>query len=228
MASRKEQKERLKAERLQREREAAAAERRKRLVGYGAGGGLAVAAVVAVIVAIAAGGGGNGSSLSGGTQGEFPEGSVPPARTANLDQAARAAGCKLEDFEEEGNGHVEGTVDYKTNPPTSGDHNPIPAEDGAYTAAPETEALVHSLEHGRIVIQFDPRAPDSAKGDLNALFDELQYHVTLTPNETGMPFEVAATAWTHLLGCKQMDERTFDAIRAFYQQYVDQGPEFVP
>src|SRR5919106_1461995 len=71
MTSRKEQKERLKAERLQREQEAAAAERRKRLVGYGAGGGLAVAAIAAVIVAIAASGGGDGGSLSGGVQGGF-------------------------------------------------------------------------------------------------------------------------------------------------------------
>lgn len=227
MASRKEEKERLKAERLQRERDAAAAERRKRLVGYGAGGGLAVAAVVAVIVVITAGGGGNGGSGSG-VQGEFPEGSAPEARTAALDQAARAADCKVEESESEGEGHVEGTVDYETNPPTSGDHDPIPAEDGAYTAAPETEALVHSLEHGRIVVQFDPAASDSVKGDLKALFDELQYHVILTPNETGMPFEVAATAWTKLLGCRQMNTRVFDAIRAFHAEFVDRGPEFVP
>ena len=227
MASRKEQKERLKAERLQREREAAAAERRKRLVGYGAGGGLALAAIVAVIVVIAAGGGGNGG-LASGAQGDFPEGSVPETRTADLEQAARVAGCQLEEFPEEGNAHVETTVDYGTNPPTSGDHHPIPAEDGAYTGAPDTEALVHSLEHGRIVIQFDPAARDSVKGDLKALFDELQYHVILTPNETGMPFEVAATAWTHSLGCRQMNERVFDAIRAFHAEFVDQGPEFVP
>jgi hypothetical protein len=180
-----------------------------------------------VIVVIAAAGG-NGGSLAGGTQGEFPEGSVPAIRTADLDQAARAAGCKLEEFEEEGQGHVETTVDYNTNPPTSGDHDPIPAADGAYTGAPETEALVHSLEHGRIVIQFDPAAPDSVKGDLKALSDELQYHVILTPNETGMPFEVAATAWTRSLGCRQMNERVFDAIRAFHADFVDQGPEFVP
>lgn len=227
MASRKDEKERLKAERLARERDAAAAARRKRLVGYGAGGGLAVAAVVAVIVVIAAGGG-NGGSASGGARGEFPEGSVPPTTTADLQQAARAADCKLENFPEQGNGHVRTSVDYETNPPTSGDHNPIPAEDGAYTDAPETEALVHSLEHGRVIIQFDPGAPDAVKGDLKALFDELQYHVILTPNETDMPFEVAATAWTQSVGCPQLNERAFDAIRAFYQQYVDQGPEFVP
>jgi hypothetical protein len=227
MAGRREQKERLKAERMQREHEAAAAERRKRLVGYGAGGGLAVAAVVAVIVVIAAGGGGNGDSASG-VQGEFPEGSVPEARTADLDQAARAADCKVEDLEYEGESHVQGTVDYKSNPPTSGNHNPIPAEDAAYTAAAETEALVHSLEHGRIIIQFDPAVPDSVKGDLKALFDELQYHVILTPNETGMPFEVAATAWTRSLGCPRMNEQVFDAIRASHADFVDQGPEFVP
>jgi len=47
VASRKEQKEALRRERLEREREAAEQARRKRMVGYGVGGVLALAAVVA-------------------------------------------------------------------------------------------------------------------------------------------------------------------------------------
>ena len=45
---------------------------------------------------------------------------------------------------------------YKTNPPTSGDHDPTPAEDGVYEAdsPPDVEQSVHSLEHGRINIQY--------------------------------------------------------------------------
>jgi len=43
-----------------------------------------------------------------------------------------------------------------------------------------------------------------------------------------MPFAVAATAWTHILGCKTMNPRVFDAIRAFRERFVDKGPELIP
>ena len=43
-----------------------------------------------------------------------------------------------------------------------------------------------------------------------------------------MPFAVAATAWDQLLGCQKMNDKVFDAIRAFTATYIDQGPEVVP
>jgi hypothetical protein len=232
MASRKEQKERLKAERLERERQAESAERRKRLVGYGAGGVLVAAVLAALVVVILAGGDGGGSA--GGAEPvsstDFPEGSLPPQETADLEEAADAASCKVQETKEEGNEHVPpgSEVEYDANPPTSGDHFAVPADDGAYTEAPETGAVVHALEHGRIFIQFDPAAPDSVKGDLKALYDEDPYHMVIAPNDTDMPYEVAATTWTRALVCQQMNEDVFDAIRAFRDEYRDEGPEFVP
>ncbi len=231
MASRKEQKERLRAERLERERQAQSADRRKRLVGYGVGGVLAIALLIGLGI-LALGGvlGGDDSSGSTVSQGEYPEGSVPPVETADLQEAAMAAGCELEEIPEEGSEHVaEGTtVEYEGNPPTSGDHVLVPAEDGAYTESPPTEALVHALEHGRIFIQFDPTVPESVKGDLKALYDEDPYHMIIAPNDTDMPYEVAATTWTQTLGCLKMNDKVFDAIRAFRDEYRDEGPEFVP
>jgi hypothetical protein len=231
MASRKEQKERLKAERLERERQAESADRRKRLVGYGAGGVLVAAVLVALVVVVAGGDGGGGA---GGAEpaeaSDYPEGSVPAQETADLEEAARAADCRLRESEEEGNEHVPpgSEVEYEANPPTSGDHFAVPADDGAYTEAPETGELVHSLEHGRIYIQFDPAVPDSVKGDLKALYDEDPYHMVIAPNNTDMPYEVAATTWTTALTCPEMNEDVFDAIRAFRDEYRDEGPEFVP
>ncbi len=233
MASRKEQKERLKAERLERERQAQSAERRKQLVGYGAGGVLVVGVIVALVVVILAGGNDDGGAAGGAelaSADEFSEGSVPAQDVTDLEEAADAAGCKLKESPSEGNEHVppDTEVEYGTNPPTSGDHFAVPADDGAYVEAPETSALVHSLEHGRIFIQFDPAAPESVMGDLKALYDEDPYHMIIAPNETDMPYEVAATAWTRTLGCPEMNEDVFDAIRAFRDEYRDEGPEFVP
>ena len=48
--------------------------------------------------------------------------------------------------------------------------------------------------------------------------------MVLFPNRR-MPYEVAVTAWGHLLGCKKVNDETFDAIRAFRDRYRDQGPE---
>jgi hypothetical protein len=39
---------------------------------------------------------------------------------------------------------------------------------------------------------------------------------------------VSATAWTHALNCERMNDRVFDAIRAFRTRWIDRGPERVP
>jgi hypothetical protein len=43
-----------------------------------------------------------------------------------------------------------------------------------------------------------------------------------------MPFQVAAVAWTHFLGCPTMNDKVFDAMRAFRTRFVDKGPELIP
>ena len=79
-----------------------------------------------------------------------------------------------------------------------------------------TENLVHALEHGRIILQYDPtKAPQRRLGQLKGLFDEDPYHLVLTPNATKMPYAVAATAWGHIAGCKRVTDETFDVLRAF-------------
>jgi hypothetical protein len=223
MSSRKDQKAELRAEREQREREAAAAEKRRRMVGYVVGGGLAAAALIAIVVVLVSGGSGSKAS-----SGDWPKGSVPAQQVNDLTAAAKAAGCQLNNPKDEGNQHVSTQVQYKANPPTSGNHNPDPATDGAYLTAPAKEHTVHSLEHGRIEIQFKPTVPDSVKGTLKALFDEDQYHMLIFPNQTNMPYEVAATAWDHELVCAKYNDKVPDAIRAFKNQYRDHGPETVP
>jgi hypothetical protein len=230
MASRKEQKEALRAERERKAQEAAATERRRRMVGFGAAGALIAAAVIAIVVVLAAGGGGGGGG--GGKAAEpdsadFPKGSIPKQNATNLEAAAKAAKCKVQQFPMEGRNHVSGHVDYKTNPPTSGNHNEIPAADGAYTQAPEMENLVHELEHGRIILWFQPNATPQLKGQMKALFDEDDYHMVLTPNMRHMPAQVAASAWTRSITCPTVNAKTWDALRLFRDRYRDQGPEQV-
>jgi hypothetical protein len=240
VSSRKEQKERLRLEREQREAEARAAERRKRLIGYGAGGALALVAVVVVAVLLISAGGGDGS-VKGGSDDVLPEGgSVPEQRVTDLAAAARAARCDLDSFRADSRDHtadLSERVSYKSNPPTSGKHFQTPAEDGAYSEAPAAQELVHSLEHGRVVIWFKPSLPREQRANLRSLFEEDDYQMLITPDPDRMKYAVAATAWSadpaplgtgRLLGCPRITPQVYDALRAFRDEHRGNGPEPVP
>jgi len=237
MSSRQEEKERRKAERLERERAEAAAAKRKRLVATVAGG-LAAAAAIAVLVFVVIGGGddndpdGPSTAISGGAP-------IPAQQISDLDDAAKAAGCAVREFPDEGAEHTEGArkpSDYKTNPPTSGNHNITPAQDGLYTAGsePAIENWVHTLEHGRILLQYKPGTPKLVVDQLQTLFNEPVkggpdgYHMVLMRNNTLMKYQVAAVAWRKYVVCNQVNDKTWDALRAFRDMHVDTAPEQVP
>jgi hypothetical protein len=232
MSSRKEEKEARRAERLAREQEEQEQARRRRMYSIVVGGALAVAAIAAVVVAVAAGGGSGGNGSVGGLPSpkqQFAGGIDPPPQQAtDLDQAAKAAGAVLKHPVIEGRTHItDKLVKYKTNPPTSGNHDPQPADDGVYSQtfdARDTMHFVHTLEHGRIELQYDPTLRKRQIDQLGGLFNEDPYHMVLFPNRK-MPYKVAATAWGHLIGFDKVTPATFDALRAFRDRYRDQGPE---
>jgi hypothetical protein len=230
VSSRQKEKERRRQERLERERAAAAAAQRKRRFGLVAGGGLAVVAIAAIaVVALAGGGKDSVAKPTGGLS--IADAPIPAARDLPLAQAAKAAGCTARTFPSEGRTHVLTPVTYKTNPPTSGNHNPTPAHDGIYDPGntPAKENLVHSLEHGRIEVQYKPGSSRRTIGQLQSLVKQMQDQgdprLLLFENETSMPYAVAATAWTHMLACPAMNQRVPDAIRAFTKTYDLKAPE---
>jgi hypothetical protein len=233
MSSRKEQKEALRAERERREQEAAAAERRKRMIGYGAAGALVLAAVIAIVVVVLAGGGdggGDNGRAAEPTADDIEAVPIPEARGTNLDEAARSANGELEQHESEGRSHVSGEVEYKSNPPNSGNHFEFPAEDGFYFGdnAPSPESLVHSLEHGRVIFWYQPNASRQLVGQLKSLYDEDNYHVIVAPNPRRMEAQLAASSWTRTLTIPEVSDASWDALRLFRDRYRDQAPERVP
>jgi hypothetical protein len=182
-------------------------------------GQLIAAAIVALSTAILA-----YALFGGGSSG----GSPSKEQLAQLRGAAAAAGCSVTSFPSEGRSHTEAPVTYKTNPPTSGPHNPAPAPDQEYTAAPPKENYVHSLEHGRIELQYKPGSPPAVVNAVRAVYREFTHHMLLFPNNTGMDYEVAATAWKHRLGCVRFNPRVPEALRRFRDAYRDRAPEQVP
>jgi hypothetical protein len=175
------------------------------------------------------------------------EGTPPPsAELADLEEAADAAGCEVQldlgderelalkgklefGFKVQPNGHVaeDAEPEYETSPPTSGVHGDVPLADGAYLDAPEPINSVHSLEHGRVEIQYSPDLSEDDQLALKGVFDEDPDGMQMFPNPE-MPYAVAATAWTNLLGCDSYTPETLDAIRAFRDEFRGQGPEDIP
>ncbi len=85
--------------------------------------------------------------------------------------------------------------------------------------------VVHSLEHGRIQVQYSPDLPEEDQLALKGVFDEARPGMVLFPNPD-MPYDVAVTAWTQMVGCKSFEgAATLDVIRDFRDQYLGQGPE---
>lgn len=233
MSSRQEEKERRKQERLAREQELEKAERRRRMLGMLAGGVLGLAAIAAIVVAVLAGGGGDDPKPAAGG----PRVPIPAQKVSDLRDAARAADCTYRTFTPGPNDreHVDGSVNYRQNPPVFGPHAPTPATDGNYAGqgALDREPLVHALEHGRVVIWYKPDLPQRRISQLETLFDEpiegqpAGYKQILVEN-ADIPGQVAASGWGHQLICPRFTNATFDALRTFRATAVDKGPENVP
>jgi hypothetical protein len=238
MSHRQEEKARRREERLAREQaDKARAARQKRLqLVLGGLVGAAAIAVVILLVSGTLGGGDDGSATAG--EASTPDATnvtIPEAAIGDLKEAAEAAGCKLSNPEIEGATHEDREftkADYKTNPPTSGNHFPEWYDDGVYApgSTPQLGMLVHTLEHGRINVQYKPGTPAETVSQLEALLAEQNdgYHMLLYENTTDMDAQVAATTWGHSVTCPEMNDQVFDALRTFRNEYIDQGPENVP
>lgn len=142
---------------------------------------------------------------------------------------------------DEGRGHVaEGTrVDYRTDPPTSGAHydgtevpavynRPVvhcPDDQGDEPGVPCYEKLVHNLEHGHVVVYYDPdRIPAEAMDhllQLNARYQGDWAAVLAVPRKDDR-YVAILTAWRHWLRLERYDRALVDA---FVNAYMGRGPE---
>lgn len=147
-------------------------------------------------------------------------GSPLPAQPADVE----LPGTQFPDLGQE---HVPETerVQYNSNPPTSGPHYAQPAAWGVYTEAPLDEQLVHNLEHGGIIISYDPAQVQEAElqqiREQARELSEINPRVVVTPR-TEMDAAIALTAWGYLQKLESYDP---DAVRTFYDAHIGRGPE---
>lgn len=136
----------------------------------------------------------------------------------------------IETFPSEGATHVPvGTaVAYRTDPPTSGNHYPVPQGGGYYETPIAAGFLVHAMEHGGVIVYYDPATvTDAQKNSLEAL---AQAHPGVFAQVVCLPrndpaYSIILTAWTHRLRLPTYDQSRIDGFIALF---LDQGPEGSP
>ncbi|RIK39982.1 MAG: hypothetical protein DCC58_14525 [Chloroflexi bacterium] len=113
-------------------------------------------------------------------------------------------------------------TNYRSNPPTSGDHYPSTARWGISDVPLQDEFMVHNLEHGGIIIQYDcPEGCPEVVQQLTEIVSPYPVKLILAPREN-MDHMIAVTAWSRLL---TLDEVNVEQIQAFIDAYIDRGPE---
>lgn len=164
---------------------------------------LAIGAAVAGVVVAILGGSDRGTQAT-----------LPPVRETQLVKAVEASGCELR----RARGREQLT------PPVDGPPG-TPARPRFYEDAPPLEKLTAALRRGVIVIYYD----DGVDGERLELLRSLQMVVPtgtiVAPDATGMPYEVAVTAYRRLLGCERFTDTTIDAIRLFHGRFIGLGPD---
>jgi hypothetical protein len=141
--------------------------------------------------------------------------------------------AKIEEFPSEGNDHVApGTkVQYRTNPPTSGNHYPAWSDWGVFDTAPADETLVHNLEHGGIVIFYDcPKGCPSAKNSLAGYanrYDSKGFTGIMLVPRSNMPegARIALVSWQNRMLLQTLD---VNKINDFVAKRLNKGREADP
>jgi hypothetical protein len=99
----------------------------------------------------------------------------------------------------------------------------MPIDPGFYTGRQRPTQLVHSVEHGHIVIYYDAPGADtmSTLKDWTALFGGHWDGVVAVPS-SGLGKAVVLTAWRKIL---KLDSFEPAAAAAFIDTYRGRGPE---
>lgn len=118
-------------------------------------------------------------------------------------------------------------VNYDHVPPTGGPHYGGVVRPGFYEQRQPLGDLVHNLEHGHVVIYYDPAALDAeAEESLReyvTTYTDPWASVVVVPNPRDDPESAyVLTAWEHRL---RMDDYDEDVVRAFLAEFLGRGPE---
>ncbi|WP_058993945.1 DUF3105 domain-containing protein [Haloarcula sp. CBA1127] len=177
-------------------------------------------------------GGGSSDADLVGTAGAQPLSAVEASgvEASPLDDTGdsdRLAG--VEQFPDRGANHVEdgSAIDYQRFPPLSGTHYASTEDAGFYEATPLLGSLVHTLEHGAVIVYYDPAeiSPEARQSlrEFSSVHTGTWRSVVAVPNPNDDPRATyVVTAWQHEL---TMDSYDAETVHAFLSEYLGRGPE---
>ena len=143
-----------------------------------------------------------------------------------LDTILTAGDCEVDERTDTGGeaNHIPNPT-YEVNPLAGGAHTADAASEGVYDPgeAPADGPLVHAMEHGFIVIWYQPQIPAAELERLEDIAEDDRYsNATLLVPRASLPVPVAATAWHERLLCNGVEEKP---ITEFIKAFRDKGPE---
>ena len=148
-----------------------------------------------------------------------------PAISAAAKKPQADALANVKTMPDEGRWHLHPGEEwtYRSYPPTSGPHDPVPTPPGFYRQPQPFVKLVHALEHGNIVIYYDHPSPTvMAHLEQWAKTDTGRFNGVIVTPLRGIGTAVILTAWTKLLRLKPFDLRQ---AAAFLDAFRGKGPE---
>lgn len=147
-------------------------------------------------------------------------------------------GTKIDDL---GRGHIPigEKVEYNSNPPTSGKHYEDWVKKGVFDSEKDDRNLVHSLEHGYIVMSYkcefaktDQKDASSSgaltpecsdrRDKLKAIYEKKGAQRLIVVPRVSLDTNYALTAWDYIDKFNDFDQTR---IIKFIDSHIDQGPE---
>lgn len=160
--------------------------------------------------------------------GVSPAPTLPPAA---VPKSGGGAGVVI-DVPIESREHVpEGSpITYNSDPPAGGKHYATPLGPGFYTKPELDGYIVHSMEHGYVVIWYDcsslrKAACDELQKQIQNLISNTKIKKLIGMPRNGMGHTIALTSWGKLAFLDNFD-KTF--ITQFINEHINQAPENVP
>jgi hypothetical protein len=173
----------------------------------------AIALYALVCVAIGAAAAALAVAVLGGRERDGPR-ALPPVRQTQLVKAVQASGCELH----------RSRAGNQMRPRVDGPRA-APARPQFYADAPPARRLTGALRRGVIVIFYRAGLDRERLEQLRAVQAAVPNGTIVTPDSSGMRYDVAAGSYRRLLGCRRFTDATIDAIRLFRGRYIGIGPE---
>lgn len=142
-----------------------------------------------------------------------------------LSEAGRSALSQVKTEASFGSGHLSPgqTERYRGRFPTSGRHSVATVEPGFYPAPQAPTRLVHSLEHGHVVVYYD--TPGGGVLDTLKSWSSLyvgSWSGLVAVRSPGLGNGVVLTAWRKILRLESFQK---ESAAAFIDMYRGRGPE---